>query len=354
MNGKERNQYIDMLKGIAALGIISIHTAFYAGVAYTPIWFRSMTLLLDVPFFFFLSGWASSCRDINLIRTTKGLGKIWIKWIYFTTILALLCLCIQYFIVEFGGGEENVLSFRELIRNYMFMGSFTGFPVVGGSVWFLRYYFIVVFVNTAFLQLIDKYYEEFSKFYCIMLIVIFVWISYGLYFFAIDGTVIFYSFFWMLGRRRKDIKIESWKKLFVASGIVMAGYLLSSYLLDIPLNDIQSAKFPPTLMYGFCSCIVIILAIYLEPHIKSYNRWLVHVGKNAIFYFFGQGMGSSLNYYIVARLNIPFWPIKWIVTFICNILITGMIAESLAHSYQLVYKMKRKLNYSKKHGSIHI
>jgi len=32
----ECNSYIDFLRGIAALGIIAIHTAFWAGQSYTP------------------------------------------------------------------------------------------------------------------------------------------------------------------------------------------------------------------------------------------------------------------------------------------------------------------------------
>ena len=53
----KRNEYIDYLKGIASIGIIAIHTAFWSGQSYTPEWFWNLTLLLDVPFFFYLSGW---------------------------------------------------------------------------------------------------------------------------------------------------------------------------------------------------------------------------------------------------------------------------------------------------------
>lgn len=36
-----RNNYIDFLRGIAAIGIIAIHTAFWGGQSYTPEWFCS-------------------------------------------------------------------------------------------------------------------------------------------------------------------------------------------------------------------------------------------------------------------------------------------------------------------------
>lgn len=49
----ERNDYIDFLRGVAVIGIVAIHTAFWAGQSYTPEWFWNLTLFLDVPFSFF-------------------------------------------------------------------------------------------------------------------------------------------------------------------------------------------------------------------------------------------------------------------------------------------------------------
>ena len=65
-----RYEYIDMLKGIAVLSIIAIHTAWWAGQSYIPEWFRAVTLALDVPFFFFLSGWGASLHRGDIVRTS--------------------------------------------------------------------------------------------------------------------------------------------------------------------------------------------------------------------------------------------------------------------------------------------
>ena len=79
----KRNEYIDFLRGVGALGIIAIHTSFWSGEGYTPLWFHNMSLLIDVPFFFFLSGWASSYRKIDVGKMLKSLVKMWGKWIFF-------------------------------------------------------------------------------------------------------------------------------------------------------------------------------------------------------------------------------------------------------------------------------
>ncbi len=72
----KRNEYIDYLKGIASIGIIAIHTAFWSGQSYTPEWFWNLTLLLDVPFFFYLSGWGGQYSKKSIEKMLRSLGKI--------------------------------------------------------------------------------------------------------------------------------------------------------------------------------------------------------------------------------------------------------------------------------------
>lgn len=150
-----------------------------------------------------------------------------------------------------------------------------------------------------------------------------------------DLYFLFYSFFWMLGYNRLG-KTESVKKLVGSLAIVIVGFCLSSYLLDLRLLDIQSAKFPPTMKYGFASMAVIFIAKYFDGKIKRFNKIFVHIGKNAIFYYFGQGIGSSLNFYVVNWIAISNWPLKWIITFIINILVTATIAEFMRVTWNTI------------------
>ena len=57
---KDRNNYIDILKCIAIISVVFIHTAFSSGEKYVPRWFANFTLLFEVPMFFFLAGWSFS------------------------------------------------------------------------------------------------------------------------------------------------------------------------------------------------------------------------------------------------------------------------------------------------------
>lgn len=329
---EKRNTYIDMIRGVAAIGVISIHTAFWGGQGYTPLWFQTLTLLIDVPLFFFLSGWGSSYRESDVVKASKGLMEIWKKWVYFITVLAVFCLFLSHFKFNVAG----VVDLKDLLKNYMFEVSFNGFPVVGGSIWFMQYYFLVIFFNTLILTILQKSHraDELKKWYCILILAVFVWVSYGRYFFNIDSWFIFYSFFWMLGYNRKYIKIESHKIFFRGIICIGLGVLFFSYIQGLSLSEMQMAKFPPSLMYGFFSLVTIFLVMYLEPFCIKHNKLLVHIGQNAIFYYFGQGIGSSVNMWIVPQIEIENWFAKFLITLTCNILITGLIAEFLAWTYR--------------------
>lgn len=332
-----RNEYIDFLKGIAAIGIVAIHTAFWSGQIYTPPWFYNLTLFLDVPLFYFLSGWASSYKKADIIKTSKGIGFIWLKWIYFISILSLFCLFSNWLPITF----EGVGNIRDLISNYMFNVSIPGFRVVAGSIWFMPIYFLVIIFNTIIMMFIEetKRVEEYKKLYMYSLGFLFLWVYYGKFFFAIDIAVYsFYSLFWMIGQNRL-IKVKNYWKLLLYIAIAGCGIIVTSYLQNMPLYNIQDAKFPPSPKYFFVSIIAVLVGAYFENKIKKYNRVIIHIGKNAIFYFFGQGVGSSLIYFYVESVNFHNWFIKWIIAFILNVICTVFIAEILAIFYKWIMKI---------------
>lgn len=335
-----RNTYIDSLRGCASLGIIAIHTAFWSGTSYTPVWFRSLTLLLDVPFFFFISGWAASYNEGNIIKTCKSIAGIWLKWIYFISVMALLCM-LPVSLFSLGG----IVDFKDLIQNYMFHVSFPCLPVIGGSIWFMPHYFTVVFTNQCILNLMSnsQNYQSCKRLYCIILFVLFLWNIYGHDFFGVNQYFLFYSFFWNIGIQCNDVKKYSGKNLFITSIGLLLIWGISGYLFDIPVTDLQSAKFPPHLMYLAASLLCIIIVLYIKnTKLKKENVYLIHIGQNAIFYFFAQGVGSSLIYTCVSKFQIDNWLLKWLAVFLCNLVITCILAEILRITYHFFISVIKK------------
>lgn len=334
-----RNSYIDFLKGIAAVGIIAIHTSFYSGQSYMPIWFINLSLFLDVPFFFYLSGWGGSYNQSDIKRTLKSIEKIWLSWIFCISVLAIFCTVSKILPVAFQG----VSDFRDLINCYFFKVSIPGFPVVAGSIWFMPIYFVVIILNKLVLMIIQtsEKQEEYKRLYMLLLLVIFVWEYYGNYFFGIDMSILFYSFFYMLGQNRCG-RTNNVKQVFGILLILLSGILVTSYLQNLPLYDIQSAKFPPSPKYIFVSMVSIILFKYFEKYQKYFknkelriNKMLVHIGRNAIFYFVAQGIGSSLLYFYANTVNLGNWIIKYIIAFVLNLICTVIIAELLSFLYDI-------------------
>lgn len=95
----KRDLYIDFAKGLATLSIIFIHTAFWSGQFYIPSEFRLISLLIDVPIFFALSGITSSG---NIEKTLYRLLKLQIAYMIFVTGLFLLTGSSKLVLLPFG------------------------------------------------------------------------------------------------------------------------------------------------------------------------------------------------------------------------------------------------------------
>ena len=301
-----RYDYIDTLRGIAVLSIVAIHTAWWGGQSYVPEWFRSITLALDVPFFFFLSGWGASLHLGDIVRTSKRLGIIWLQWIAFITFIGLICVTVSF-------SEYNVLglrgfqSIKDLLDSYAFHPTLPYSKLIKSSLWFIPYYFIAVLANTAMTILFSKSgnterLNNLNKWYCVMLAVIFIWVTTGHFFFNIHPVVLFYCFFWMLGYNRKNINISTKSRLLEWLILVFVGYFISSRWLGISFWNVQKAKFPSSIQYAFWSMPMIFIALFFEHKITPPQKILAHIGKNAIFYFFAQGIACTVNYYFVKKI----------------------------------------------------
>ena len=375
----DRNSYIDLCRAIAVLDVLAGHTAFWVMFWETPNIVKSMTLLFEVPVFFFLSGWAYSLRYPDVKKSIYGLTRFWLQWVYFVSIMAVVCMISLHTRYPI----EGVSGPADLIQNYFFTVSFPGFSIVSISLWWVEAFFIVIPLMTAILVLIKKtrHQKLFEILLCVAAGAIFmVWsimsgdvgsgtvytepvpeTDMGLKNLVImkssesGVTIPFLAFFWLLGYNRKMLKIDKWWKLLIAEAIAITAYLVSMGEYGIAWDDIQTAKFPPAVPYLFSSLILIFVMLYLEQFVKKTGRLLPHIGKNAPFYFFAQGVTSSLcnrikpfipgssdNFEAIIRGEGT--PLKnnigpYLILLIINIAMAIVLAEALAYSYRLIKKL---------------
>lgn len=195
-----RDKSLDFFRGIAALNIIFIHTVFWSGEQYVPQVVKSLALLIDVPFFFFLSGWSFNyCKNIN--RNIHHLFLLWFKWIVYISILGIISALLKI------QGISNELDF---LKNVFFIVSFPEFPVFSSSMWFMPVYISVLLSTGTVILLLKKSSDEKNTVLSFfnVIVVLYFYNQFGGNAFNLSSQFLFYSIFFLLGYVLRNITIS--------------------------------------------------------------------------------------------------------------------------------------------------
>lgn len=143
------------------------------------------------------------------------------------------------------------------------------------------------------------------------------------------GYVVYYLLLFLAGNRLKGKMISTKMVPVLYLGwAVLVAFVVSYFGQDI-IYLINKQKFPPKLPYIAASLLSIITVMVLYNRLKiTKDNFVNYIGKNAIFYYFGQGISSSLVYFIVSPLKdtLPWFPLM-ILVYIINVLLAIAIAE---------------------------
>ncbi|SHM60209.1 acyltransferase family protein [Chryseobacterium polytrichastri] len=340
-----RDLYIDFAKGLATLSIIFIHTAFWSGQFYIPTEVRVFSLVFDVALFYALSGITSGN---NIEKTLYRLLKLQITYMIFVTFLFFL----DYFFKVFG---LNFLSLEWLQKFYSTFGSkyattsisiepqwqnlgnwylhqYTNvdtFPVVMGSFWYLKVYFILTVFGVLILRFFPKHINWFIGI-CIALTLlfnIFPWF----YPSGQVGYVAFYMAIFLIANRMRGKKVPT-KMIPVLYGIVAVAlaWMFWYYRSDI-FYQINKNKFPPKIPYIIWTLFSLTTLFVFYNRLKiTKESFITYIGKNAIFFYFAQGISSSLVYFLVVPLkeNMPWWMLM-VIIYVINIILAFIISAGL-------------------------
>ncbi|NML58197.1 acyltransferase family protein [Chryseobacterium cheonjiense] len=341
----KRDLYIDFAKGLATLSIIFIHTAFWSGQFYIPAEVRVFSLVFDVALFYALSGITSGS---NIEKTFYRLLKLQITYMIFVTFLFFL----DYFFKIFG---LNFFSLEWLQNFYSTFGSkytinsistapqwenlgnwylhqYTNadtFPVVMGSFWYLKVYFILTVFGVLILRFFPKHINWFIAL-CIALTLLFN-IFPEIYPEGQVGYVAFYLAVFLIGNRMKGKNIPD-KMIPVLYACVAAAliWMFWHYGNEI-FYKINRNKFPPKIPYIIWALFSLVTLFVFYNRLKiSKESFVTYIGKNAIFFYFAQGISSSLVYFLVVPLkeDMPWW-ILMILIYIINIILAFGISAIL-------------------------
>jgi fucose 4-O-acetylase-like acetyltransferase len=351
----KRDLYIDFAKGLATLSIIFIHTAFWSGQFYIPAEVRVFSLVFDVALFYALSGITSGS---NIEKTFYRLLKLQITYMIFVTFLFFL----DYFFKVFG---LSFFSLEWLQRFYSTFGSkyttvgissvpqwqnlgnwylhqYTNadtFPVVMGSFWYLKVYFILTVFGVLILRFFSKHINWFIGI-CLALTLIFN-IFPEIYPTGQVGYVAFYLSLFLIANKMRGKTIPA-KIIPLLYGIVAAALIWMFWYYGSEIfYKINKNKFPPKVPYIIWSLFSLVTLFVFYNRLKvTKENFVTYIGKNAIFFYFAQGISSSLVYFLVVPLKEKMsWWILMILIYIINIILAFIISGGLKKIDTLGWKI---------------
>lgn len=216
-----------------------------------------------------------------------------------------------------------------------------------GSIWFMPVYlsvlpfcmFVISIINEKSGVLSEKYILQFF----LICMILFIWSMMGRNYYFLTREILFYSMFFLLGFILKDKYIKRASSLIVFLALTIGLAYIFSIMLNVDITNLQTLKFPPHIVYFLVSLLAILFAVYFKGklNIKEKNPF-VWVGKNAIWFYFGQGISSTLIYQLVAVLQCS-WYIKLPICIIANIGFAVAIVIIVKNMYIAFNFFKNKL-----------
>ena len=322
---KQRDKYLDFYRGIAVISIIFIHTSFHSGESYVPNLVRTLSLLVDVPFFMFMTGW-SAWYSHNPKHVFHNIVSICGFFFFFL-------LIIDFFLVFLDRPHLNNLN--AWLQALLFLDyQVPDLPSVTWSIWYMPVYFTTILIGIFLIYIFDSSLKikEWGRYVILFCFFGLVYVSFGeeKRFFLLSNQFLFYMFFFIAGFLTKNYKIKSFRNFLACCLFLLLMWFLSSWTYNIPAGELQNAKFPPHIMYCFASMISIVAALFFKgkiDYIVQSHKLIRKIGQNAIWYYFAQGIGASMLFKILPYIHLNLWYIKMIVAFVINLLVTFVIAN---------------------------
>lgn len=355
----KRDLYIDYAKGLATLSVIFIHTTFWSGQLYVSKEMRVLSLLFDVPIFFALSGFTSSG---NVDKTFYRLLKLQITYMVFVTGLFFFDSFFKVFLQNFFSeevyrdffltfGSKYTLNTLGSPFDWRVLGNWWVhhystcdiFPVVMGSFWYLKIYYIITILGVLVLRFFSKYIDWVIAI-CVILTLIFNFVP-NYYPTGQVGYTTFYLAVFLMAFRLKGRSLSP-KQTFLSLVFVVVSYVAMFVYFGTDIFYLMNKqKFPPKIPYIVWSFLSLFLVFYFYNRLRIEKESLIaYIGKNAIFFYFAQGISSSLIYFMIPffKDNVSWW-VLMIFIFLINVLLAIFLANILKKIDQLSWRILEKL-----------
>jgi fucose 4-O-acetylase-like acetyltransferase len=303
---KKRDKTIDNLRGLAMLWVIVVHVLYWGN------FFENSYLnllksfcLFEMPLFFFVTG-ASNGFSKNkgyfsfvLRRYKRILIPYWV--------FAIICAVLSIAYLQLSNGI-NVYTAAKVLISWMIPidRQITSISYLTWALWFVPVYLCVVLIIPGLKHLRESRY---AKLLVIALFAIFTITS--IFNLGWIQNVAFYSFWTYVGLFYNDIiqKVnqKSFRKQMGVIGLAGMVALAALFLLGYPI-DMQHNKFPPNIIFGVFSVMMISLILLAVPYI---NKLYSYIGNYMVMrritdFFSSRSMTIFLYQVFAFNLTIPF------------------------------------------------
>ena len=358
----QRDLYIDFTKGLATLSVIFIHTAYWSGQLYAPPEIRAASLLLDVVLFFALSGLTAGG---NVDKTLYRLLKLQITYMLFVTLIFALDYLFKVVGLQMAG-ETGLKSFYSIFgEKYVpaqisawpqwqnlgnwYVHSYSNadtFPVIMGSFWYLKVYFILTLFGVLAIRFFPKHIPWITTL-CFTLTSLYnivpAWYPTGQV-----GYVSFYLGIFLSAYMLKGKQLSKTAAACLSGAVIAAfAYLLIQNGGEFILK-INKYKFPPKWPYILWILPGVILLLYGYNRLKINKKSiLTFIGENAIFFYFAQGISSTLLYFVAAAAKdyLPWFvlmPILFILNAVAAVGLAILLKKYDALAWAFLEKLRQK------------
>ncbi|ETD25778.1 acyltransferase family protein [Helicobacter canis] len=245
-----RDDALDILRGICVISIVLIHTTFWSGGSYVPQAVQSLSLLIDVPAFFFIAGMA-----LAYSKVPNPLPALWKLIFYFGVCIAIYDLCVSI--------DTKHISFMNTAAAITLHGfSTNALPVLGGSYWFVPVFCVAMIAGALIISFVRVPLALLASFalglYIAAFFGIFSWqgsfLGVGLQYLVFYTALIVLGYYFIRSQRQRLIIIAC-ASVGVGGFAMLVGLHSSGSLAHLPsIFDLQAHKFPVSLPYVLASC----------------------------------------------------------------------------------------------------
>lgn len=332
-----RDGYIDCFKGCLILWVIHIHTVFWSGTDYVSEGVRQASLLIDVPTFFFISGYLT--KPLHFMPAVKRVVKQF-KQLYFNYLGLSLVLFVPVAVLyAFTRGHlpdfpHSVVSMLSVLKLRGDRDLWRAIPVYRGSFWYLWVYFSLFTILPFFISRFQS--RRFRITILAALLIVFQLssaLAWDFNFFLTDALYLyFYAFIYLLGMAyRLDGAIIPTRFLTFSFFVNLSFALMVFLQHQGSILNLQDEKLLPTVTYLLYSLLLIHLFVVLQrrwayPHDgdrPAVFSWLEWCGRNSYIIYLVQGVVTSIPYYFSDFLLDRVSPLAtYAIVIVINVLFT--------------------------------